>query len=341
MNMKLFWIFLLSSCLQPIVAGAADTSLLALVKERGTLRCGVVEHGPGLATQDGSGKWTGFYPDFCRALAAAVLGNTDHIEFVPVTINNTYSVLTDQSVDLLAQGRTWTLSRDADQGVAFPALYLFDGQTFMSHRASGIGKLADLQGRTVCTSKGSTTMANAIEISRSGGLNLKIEAYETSQSAYLSFFSWRCDAVTDDATTLAANRVNAGSDPDDYVILPERTAKEPLFPVVKQGDEAWANVVRWVVNALIEAEELGLTEANVDAAHESSDPEIRRFVGLEPGLGRGLGLDPGWAYRVVRATGNYGELYDRTIGMQSPLKLERGLNRLWNQGGLLWSPPFR
>jgi len=147
--------------------------------------------------------------------------------------------------------------------------------------------------------------------------------------------------VTDDATTLAANRVNAGSDPDDYVILPERTAKEPLFPVVKQGDEAWANVVRWVVNALIEAEELGLTEANVDAAHESSDPEIRRFVGLEPGLGRGLGLDPGWAYRVVRATGNYGELYDRTIGMQSPLKLERGLNRLWNQGGLLWSPPFR
>jgi general L-amino acid transport system substrate-binding protein len=339
--MKLFWVFLLSSCLQPTVASAADTSLLVLVKARGTLRCGIVEDGPGLATQDSSGTWTGFYPDFCRAIAAAVLGNTDHIAFVPVTINTSFAVLTDRSVDLLVQGRTWTLNRDADQGVAFPALYLFDGQTFMSHRASGIGKLADLQGKTVCTAKGTTIMANAIEISRLDGLNLKIKAYENGQSAYLSFFSWRCDAVTDDATTLAANRVNAGSDPEDYVILPERTAKEPLFPVVRHGDEAWANVVRWVVNALVEAEELGLTAANVDEAFQSSDPEIRRFVGLEPGLGRGLGLDPHWAYRVIRATGNYGELYDRTIGMKSPLKLDRGLNRLWNQGGLMWSPPFK
>ncbi len=333
-------LLILCSSLQPIVAWAADTSILDTVKASGTLRCGVVEHGPGLATQDSSGSWTGFYPDFCRAMAAAVLGNTDHVEFVPVTINKSYAVLTDRSVDLLAQGRTWTLHRDADQGVAFPALYLFDGQTFMTHRSSGIGKLADLQGRTVCTSKGSTTMANVLDISRSYGLNLQIEAYETSQSAYLSFFSWRCDAVTDDATTLAANRVNAGSDPDDYVILPERAAKEPLFPVVRHGDEAWANVVRWVVNALIEAEELGLTAANVEAARSSSDPAIRRFIGLEPGLGLGLGLDPDWAYRVVKAIGNYGELYERTIGMGSPLKLERGLNRLWSQGGLMWSPPF-
>jgi general L-amino acid transport system substrate-binding protein len=305
------------------------------------LRCGVVEHGPGLATQDINGQWTGFYPDFCRAVAAAVLGNTDHIAFVPVTINAGYSVLTDRSVDLLAQGRTWTLHRDADQGAAFPALYLFDGQSFMTHRSAGIGKLADLQGKTVCTSKGSTTMSNVIDISRAHDLRLKIEAYETSQSAYLSFFSWRCDAVTDDATSLASNRVNAGSDPDDYVILPERSAKEPLFPVVRDGDEAWANVVRWVVNALIEAEELGLTESNIDTALKSADPTIRRFVGLEPGLGHGLGLDANWAYRVVRATGNYGELYERTIGMGSPLKLERGLNKLWTQGGLMWSPPFQ
>jgi general L-amino acid transport system substrate-binding protein len=305
------------------------------------LRCGVVEHGPGLATQDVNGQWAGFYPEFCRAVAAAVLGNTDHIEFVPVTINTSYAVLTDRSVDLLAQGRTWTLRRDADQRAAFPALYLFDGQSFMTHRAAGIVKLADLQGKTVCTSKGSTTMQNVIDISRSHGLNLKIEAYETSQSAYLSFFSWRCDAVTDDATSLAANRVNAGSDPDDYVILPERTVKEPLFPVVRDGDEAWSKVVRWVVNALIEAEELGLTAGNIDAALKSADPAIRRFVGMEPGLGHGLGLDPNWAYRVVKATGNYGELYERTIGMGSPLKLERGLNRLWNQGGLMWSPPFQ
>jgi general L-amino acid transport system substrate-binding protein len=300
----------------------------------------VVEHGPGLATQDSSGQWVGFYPDFCRAMSAAVLGNTDHIAFVPVTINKNYAVLTERSVDLLAQGRTWTLHRDADQGVAFPAMYLFDGQSFMTHRAAKIGTLADLQGKTVCTSKGSTTMENLADINRSHGLHLKIEAYETSQSAYLSFFSWRCDAVTDDATTLAANRVNAGADPDDYVILPERTAKEPLCPVVREGDEAWSNVVRWVVNALIEAEELGLTTSNIDAALKSDDPAIKRFLGQEPGLGHGLGLDPNWAYRVVKATGNYGELYERNIGMGSPLKLERGLNRLWNQGGLMWAPPF-
>ncbi len=311
------------------------------MKANGTLRCGVVEHGPGLATQDINGKWAGFYPDFCRAVAAAVLGNTDHVEFVPVTINTSYAVLTDRSVDLLAQGRTWTLHRDADLGVAFPALYLFDGQSFMTHRTAGIARLADLHGKTVCTSKGSTTMENLMDSNWAHGLQLKIAAYETSQSAYLSFFSWRCDAVIDDATTLAANRVNAGSDPDDFVILPERIAKEPLFPVVRHGDEAWASVVRWVVNALIEAEELGLTEANIDAALNSDDPAVRRFVGLEPGLGHGLGLDAGWAYRVVKATGNYGELYDRTIGMGSPLKLERGPNRLWNQGGLMWSPPFQ
>jgi general L-amino acid transport system substrate-binding protein len=340
MRMKMFCALLLGIVWQAALARADDASILDSVKSSGTLRCGVVEHGPGLATQDSTGKWIGFYPDFCRAMAAAVLGNTDHIEFVPVTINQSYAVLTDRSVDLLAQGRTWTLHRDVDQGVAFPALYLFDGQSFMAHRASGIGTLADLQGKTVCTSKGSTTMANVIDISRSHGLNLKIAAYETSQSAYLSFFSWRCDAITDDATTLAANRVNAGSDPNDYVILPERAAKEPLFPVVRHGDEHWANVVRWVVNALVEAEELGLTASNAEAALKSSDPAIRRFVGAEPGLGQGLGLDPGWAYRVVKATGNYGELYERNIGMGSPLKLERGLNRLWDQGGLMWAPPF-
>jgi general L-amino acid transport system substrate-binding protein len=341
MNMGIPWIVLLSLWWQTTGACAADISVLDSVRAAGTLRCGVVEHGPGLATQDVNGKWAGFYPDFCRAMAAAVLGNTDHIDFVTVTINRSYAVLTDRSVDLLAQGRTWTLHRDADLGVAFPAMYLFDGEAFMTHRSAGIGKLADLQGKSVCTSKGSTTMDTLIDIDRARRLQLKIAAYETSQSAYLSFFSWRCDAIIDDATTLAANRVNAGSDPDDYGILPERIAKEPLCPVVRDGDEPWAKMVRWVVNALIEAEELGLTAANIDAARQSSDPAIRRFVGLEPGLGRGLGLDPAWAYRVVKATGNYGELYERTIGMGSPLKLERGLNRLWNQGGLMWSPPFQ
>jgi len=321
-------------------AGPANTSVLGSVKASGTLRCGVVEHGAGLATQDSSGRWSGFYTDICRALAAAVLGNTDHIVFVPVTISTNYAVVTDRSVDLLAQGRTWTLHRNADQGVAFPVMYLFDGQSFMSHRSSSIRKLADLAGKTVCTSKGATTMANAMELSRANGLNLKIEAYETSQSAYLSFFSWECDVVTDDATNLAAYRTNAGSDPDEYFILPERLVKEPLCPVVRDGDEAWENVVRWVVYALIEAEELGINSANVDAALSSEDPKIRRFIGLEPNLGLGLGLDPNWAYRVIKATGNYGEIYDRNIGMGSPLKLERGYNRLWNQGGLMWAPPF-
>ena len=300
----------------------------------------MVDGGPGLAIQEASGQWTWFYVDFCRAMAAAIIGDRDHAEMVSVSVSNSFDALLKGLVDVLVHGKTWTLKRDADLRVNFPAMYLFDGASFMTHRAANIKTMADLKGKTVCTSKGTTTQEVIVEISRAQKLELKIDLYETIQSAYSSFFSGECDAVADDATGLASNRMTAGSDPTEYSILPDRPRKEALSPVVRKGDEAWFDIIRWVVNATIAAEELGISAANVDAARSSVDPAVRRFLGLDAALGTGLGLDPGWAYRIVKTEGNYGEIYERNIGMGSPLKLERGLNRLWNRGGVLWSPPF-
>ena len=276
------------------MSDAVGETTLHEVRARGTLRCGMVEQGPGLAIQEASGQWTGFYADFCRAMAAAVVGDGKHVEMVNVSITNGFDALLEGLVDVLVQGKTWTLKRDADMRAGFPAMYLFDGESFMSHRADHIKTMADLKGKTVCTSKGSTTRADTMEISHAQNLDLKIELYETIQSAYSSFFSGECDVVADDATGLAANRMTAGSDPAEYSILPDRPIKEALSPVVRKGDEAWFDIIRWVVNATIAAEELGISSANVDKERSSADPAVQRFLGLNSPLGNGLGLNPGW-----------------------------------------------
>ena len=331
---------LAAACAIVALPANATASTLDKVRAAGVVKCGAFEDGPGLAMIESNGSWSGFFPDICQAIAAAVVGNPDRIQMVSITLANGFNALTAGAVDVLVHRRTWTLHRDADQRQNFPVLYLFDGMSFMSHRSEGVASLDDLRGKTVCVSKDSTTEAHARYLSAARKLDLGIEVFETIQSTYSSFFSRECTVVADDAMGLAANRATAGADGADYVILPDRPFKEPLFPVVRKDDDAWSDVVRWVVNAMIAAEELGISSANIEAEKASADPAIRHFLGLQPGLGAGLGLDAGWTVRVIKAVGNYGELYERNIGAGSPLTLERGLNRLWNQGGVMWSPPF-
>ena len=323
----------------PLPAAAQPT--LEAVRARGSLRCGVVELGAGLAGQADNGRWMGFYPDFCRALAAAAIGNADNVVIVNVSLSNRFDALLKGGVDALMTGSTWTFGRDVDMRIAFPALYLFDGQSFMAHVSENIRGIADLKGKSVCVPKGTTTLPQVEELNKARNLNMTIQPYETIQGSYSSFFSRQCQAMVDDATGLSSNRALSVTDPAQYVILAERTSKEPLAPAVRKDDPAWEDVVRWVVYATIAAEELGISSTNVDSMLASPDPAVRRFLGLEPGLGKGLGLDPRWAYRIVKAVGNYGEIFDRSLGAKSSLKLDRGLNKPWTQGGLLWAPPFR
>jgi len=301
----------------------------------------VVELGTGLAGQADNGRWVGFYPDFCRALAAAAIGNAEGVVIVNVSLSNRFDAVLKGALDALMTGSTWTLGRDVDMRVAFPALYLFDGQTFMAHLSENVRGIEDLRDKSVCVPKGTTTLPQVEELNKARSLNMKIQPYETIQGAYSSFFSRQCQAMVDDATGLSSNRALSVTDPAQYVILRERTTKEPLSPAVRKGDQTWEDIVRWVVYATIAAEELGISSANVDAMLDSPDPAVRRFLGLEPGLGKGLGLDSRWAYRIVKTVGNYGEIFDRNLGAKSSLKLDRGLNKPWTQGGLLWAPPFR
>lgn len=329
------------ACWMAVVLPAAAQSTLDAVKAKGRLRCGIVELGSGLATQAGSGQWIGFYPDFCRAVAVAVTGSADQVAIVNVSLANRFDAVVKGALDVLMTGSTWTLGRDADLRVSFPALYLFDGQTFMAHASEAVRRIDDLKGKSVCVAKGTTTLPQVEELSRSHGLGLKVQPYETIQGAYSSFFSRQCQAMVDDSTGLASERALNATNPAEFVILDALTTKEPLAPAVRKNDGAWEDVVRWVVFATIAAEELGISSANVDAMLDSPDPAIRRLLGVEAGLGQGLGLDGRWAYRIIKATGNYGEIFERNLGMESALKLRRGLNALWTQGGLLWSPPFR
>lgn len=314
---------------------------LAAVRDRGHLRCGIIELGVGLSEQSSDGTWIGFYPDFCRALAAAVTGQADHVEMVNLSLANRFAAVQQGAVDVLMSGATWTLGRDADMGISFPALYLFDGQSYMAHVSENIHAIDDLKGKTVCVAKGTTSLLQTQELSNDLHLDLKVEPFETIQGAFAAFFSRQCQAITDDSTSLASTRARSVSDPEDYLILPERVSKEPLSPAVKKGDQNWEDIVRWVVNATIAGEEMGITSGNIDSLVGSTDPTIRRFLGIEPGLGKGLGLEDRWAYRVIKASGNYGEIFDRNLGQGSVLKLDRGINKPWNRGGVLWSPPFR
>ncbi|WP_249208724.1 amino acid ABC transporter substrate-binding protein [Magnetospirillum sulfuroxidans] len=316
---------------------SARADVLSEIRERGDLRCGVYPDDPGRSAINRQGRWEGFYVDFCRAVAAAVLGDGDAVRFVEVGPQSRFSALVEHKADVVMYSSTWTLGREAAYGIAFPAVYLFDGQGLMVRTNAGIHALADLNGRRVCVTAGTTTLANLENILRREDIKAKVVLANGD-----AFFRGNCDAYSADRINLATNRANRADDPERYEILPLMLSREPIGPMVRDDDGQWIRIVRSVVHAVIVAEELGLSRNSIDQADAAIGAvEQENLLGHNPEISRSLGLDRDWAVRVVREVGNYGEIFDRNFGPQTPIGLERGINRLWSQGGLLYSPLFK
>jgi general L-amino acid transport system substrate-binding protein len=311
------------------------------VKKRGELNCGVSTGIAGFSLADAQGNYTGLDVDTCRAVAAVVLSDPKKIKFFPRTAQQRFESLKSGEVDILARNTTWTLTRDASLGLLFAPPTYYDGQGFMVTKKLGVKSAKELNGATVCVQPGTTTELNLADYFRSNKMTFKPVVIENLAEVEGAFFSGRCDAYTTDASGLASARATRSGNADDFVILPEIISKEPLAPAVRQGDDEWFNIVKWTVFALIQAEESGITQANVDEMKKSDDPSIKRLLGVTPDIAKGLGLDNEWAYRAIKAVGNYGEMFERNVGKGSSLKLARGLNALWTQGGLQYAIPIR
>jgi general L-amino acid transport system substrate-binding protein len=330
-------LFLTLAVLPRVEAG----EVLNSVKTRGQLRCGMSEGIPGFSERDADGRWRGFDMDFCRAVAAAVLGDPDKVELVPLLASTRFPALQTRRIDLLLNNTTWTLTREAVLKVQFPGILFHDGQGFMVPAAAKIATLADLDGATICIEKGTTHQRNLEAYLKVHGGSVKPLLIDSAPDAAAALLAGRCHAYTSDASHLAAMRLRAPSDAGAFVILPERISREPLSAAVWGGDPEWATVIRWVLNVLILAEEYGVTRDNLDAVvAENRNPLVRRTAEEANIIARSMGIEPSWGIRALRAVGNYGEIYERNVGRDSPLKIERGLNRLWNQGGLHYAPPI-
>ncbi|WP_244626601.1 amino acid ABC transporter substrate-binding protein [Bradyrhizobium ivorense] len=318
----------------------ARAQTLKAVKERGILRCGVGQGLLGFSSQDDQSNWRGLDVDICRAVAAAVLGDPAKVTFAPLDAASRFSALQSGQIDLLSRNSTWTMSRETSLGLMFAGVAYFDGQGFLLRRDSGIDTALQLGGKTVCTQTGTTSQLNVADYFRVNDMPLKVLALDTVEESRKAYDDRKCDVLTSDVSQLYAERLKLAA-PDSHVILPEVISKEPLGPVVRQGDDQWFNLVKWTLYALINAEELGIKSSTIDDALKSSDPNVRRLVGTEGEFGLQLGLSNDWAVRAVRATGNYGEIYERNVGTQSRLSVPRGLNALWTKGGIQYAPPIR
>lgn len=314
---------------------------LDAVRARGQMVCGVNTMLLGFAAPDAQGRWQGFDVDICRAVAAAVLGNAEKVQYVGLSAPQRFVALQSGAIDLLSRNTTITLARDASMGLQMTAIAFYDGQGFMVPARSKIQSALELKNKSVCVQQGSTTIHSLTEFARVHRLNIRQLVFDRLEDANAAYFAGKCDAYTSDASQLASLRVKSAANPADHVILPEVIAKEPLGPLVRRGDDDWATIVRWVLYGLIEAEELGITAATVEALKRSTDPSVLRVVGAGDDTGKLLGLDREWLARAVRATGNYGEIFERNLGRNTPLALPRGLNSLWNKGGLHYALPVR
>ena len=335
-------VFLGALTLSGLAAVAASAGTLDDVKARGIMNCGVTTGVPGFAAPNSSGEWEGFDVDVCRAVAAAVLGDPTAVEFVPTTGKTRFTALASGEIDMLARNTTWTFSRDVDLKFDFIGVNYYDGQGFMVPKELGVSSAKELDGATVCIQTGTTTELNLADYFRSNNISYEPVPIETGAEAVQQYNAGACDVYTTDASALAAQRANF-PDPSAHVVLPEIVSKEPLGPLVRHGDNEWCDIVRWTLNALISAEELGVTSVNAAslAADGSNNPEINRLLGTEGNLGEQLGLDADWAKRALEAVGNYGESFARNIGESTPIGLARGLNASYLDGGLIYSPPFR
>jgi len=324
-----------------LAAGAAAAGTLDDVKARGKLNCGISTGLVGFAAPNASGEWEGFDVGMCRAVAAAVLGDASAVEFVPTTGKTRFTALASGEVDMLARNTTWTFSRDVDLKFEFTGVNYYDGQGFMVPNDLGVSSAKELDGATVCIQTGTTTELNLADFFRSNNMSYEPVPIETNAEAQQQYLAGACDVYTTDASGLAATRATF-ENPGAHVVLPEIISKEPLGPLVRHGDNNWGDIVRWTLNALITAEELGVTSANMaEMASGTNNPEINRLMGTEGSLGEMLGLDAEWAQRALAVGGNYGELFEANIGASTPIGLARGLNAQWKNGGLLYSPPFR
>ena len=323
------------------LAGMATAATLDDVKAKGFVQCGVSTGLVGFGDPDADGNWDGFDVSFCRAMAAAVLGDPSAVKFTPTTGKTRFTALASGEVDLLARNTTWTFSRDTDLKQTFVGVNYYDGQGFMTHASLGVSSAHELDGATVCIQTGTTTELNLADFFRANSMSYEPVPIETNAEARQQYLSEACDVYTTDRSGLAATRASL-ENPDDHVVLPEIISKEPLGPLVRHGDDQWADIGRWVLNALITAEEKGITAANVvEMAAGTNDPEVNRLLGSEGDLGSMIGLNSDWAVHVISAGGNYGEIFERNIGSNTPIGLERGVNALWTDGGLIYSPPFR
>jgi len=335
-------VFLGALTVAGLAAGASAAATLDDVKARGKLNCGVTTGLVGFAAPDANGVWEGFDVAVCRAVAAATLGDPQAVEFVPTTGKTRFTALASGEVDMLARNTTWTFSRDTDLKFDFVGVNYYDGQGFMVPKALGVSSAKELDGATVCIQTGTTTELNLADFFRKNNMSYEPVPIETNAEAQQQYLAGACDVYTTDASGLAATRA-AFETPGDHILLPEIISKEPLGPLVRHGDNDWGDIVRWTLNALISAEELGVTSANVNelAATAGDNPEINRLLGTEGNLGEMIGLNPDWAVRAIAAVGNYGEVFEKNIGEKTPIALSRGLNAQWTEGGLLYSPPFR
>jgi general L-amino acid transport system substrate-binding protein len=335
-------VFLGALTVAGLAAGASAAATLDDVKARGKLNCGVTTGLVGFAAPDANGVWEGFDVAVCRAVAAAVLGDGNAVEFVPTTGKTRFTALASGEIDMLARNTTWTFSRDTDLKFDFVGVNYYDGQGFLVPKSLGVSSAKELDGATVCIQTGTTTELNLADFFRANNISYEPVPIETNAEGQQQYLAGACDTYTTDASGLASTRA-AFENPTDHVILPEIISKEPLGPLVRHGDNDWGDIVRWTFYALVAAEEMGITSANIGelSAAAGANPEINRILGTEGELGAMIGLDNEWAKRAISVGGNYGEIFEKNIGEKTPIGLARGLNAQWTQGGIMYAPPFR
>jgi general L-amino acid transport system substrate-binding protein len=318
----------------------AQQRVLDTVKSRGNLSCGVSTGVPGFSFPDDKGNWSGLDVDYCRAIAAAVLNDPSKVSFKPLTAKERFTALQSGEIDILSRNTTWSMSRDAAMGFVFAGIMYYDGQGMMVPKKLGVTSAKELNGASVCVQTGTTTELNLSDFFRQNNMTYKPVVFEKVDELNVAYEAGRCDVFTTDQSGLYSQRLRL-KNPADHVVLPELISKEPLGPLVRQGDTQWFSLAKWVYFALLNAEELGVTKANVDEMLKSTNPEVRRLLGLDGEFGKSIGLDNDWVVRILKATGNYGEIYDRNVGPDTPLKIARGINNLWSKGGVQYAPPIR
>jgi general L-amino acid transport system substrate-binding protein len=321
-------------------AQSASAQTLKTVKDRGMLNCGSNGTLAGFGLPDAQGKWAGLDVDFCRAVAAAIFNDASKVKFVPLSAKDRFTALQSGEVDLLARNTTWTSSRDTSLGLNFAGVDYYDGQGFMVRKTLKVNSALELNGASVCVQQGTTTELNLSDFFRAHNMQVKTVTFATANEAVKAYDAGRCDAYTTDASGLYGERLRLANSAD-HIVLPEIISKEPLGPAVRHGDDQWFDIVKWTLYAMINAEELGITSKNTDEMLKSTNPDIKRFVGTEGNYGEQLGLPKEWAVSIVKLVGNYGEVFEANVGQGSPLKIDRGLNKLWTKGGIQYAPPIR